>query len=149
MKNIQKRLFLLVYLWASAVIFSGCKKDFEQFNWDTDLSFPVAYGKLTLENLLADSILENNNGNLSLKLKQDLVKVDIEKLIDIPDTLIDSLYSYPINLYFDPGYVYFNKVEKTKLNLSGAQITNAVIKKGKIIFSLSTSIRNLIFDCFS
>jgi hypothetical protein len=141
MKNIQKRLFLLVYLWASAVIFSGCKKDFEQFNWDTDLSFPVAYGRLTLGNLLADSILENNNGNLSLKLKQDLVKVDIEKLIDIPDTLIDSLYSYPINLYFDPGYVYFNKVEKTKLNLSGAQITNAVIKKGKIIFSLSTTLK--------
>lgn len=141
MKNIQKRVFLLVWLWTSAVIFSGCKKDFDQFNWDTDLSFPVAYGKLTLGNLLADSILVNNNGNLSLKLKQDLVKVDIEKLIEIPDTLIDSLYRYPINLYFEPGYVYFNKVEKTKLNLSGAQITNAIIKKGKIIFKLSTTLK--------
>lgn len=141
MKIGQKKLFFYIILWIITIHTNSCKNDFENFNWDTDITLPVAYGKLTLNNLLPDSILQNNGGNLSLNLEQELINVDIEKLISIPDTTIDTTYAFAFNLNFDPGLIYYNTTEKNKLSLSGAQITSAIMNKGKIVFKVSTTLK--------
>jgi len=139
MRGFKHGLFILFFV--CGLIVWQCKPDLKNIQWETDVTLPVAYGKLTLENLVGDTLIKQQDGKLLLQYNQNLINVDAKSLAKIKDTSLVNVYSFPIDLNFSAGTTYYNKTEKTKLNLSGAEITEGIINSGKLIFTIQSTLK--------
>lgn len=75
--------FLLVFS------FQACKLDpNEGINWDADLLTPIAYGKVTLDDLVGDSTFfeAGNNNEAILVFRDTLASTSLSELVELPDT---------------------------------------------------------------
>lgn len=69
------------------VLTTSCKK--EKTVWDTNWSAPLAYGRLTLNDLIDEENLQiNSDGYLSLVIHESVLEFSIDTLIKLPDTTI-------------------------------------------------------------
>ncbi len=91
----KARLSLIV---ASLIlVISGCRRD-EPTRWNVDAAGPVAQGRIGLDDLLADSLLEADGNNLwHLVVRRNLTDFDLDSLVAIPDTTISRKFTIPLN----------------------------------------------------
>jgi hypothetical protein len=91
----KARLSLIV---GSLLLFlSACRRD-EPTRWNVDAAGPVAQGRIGLEDLLADSLLEADGNNLwHLIVRRNLTDFDLDSLVAIPDTTISRKFTIPLN----------------------------------------------------
>src|ERR1043165_6210695 len=87
-----RRIFLIsLALAAAAFIFSSCKKQIATHpSWDASLLTPLLKSSLTLNDLLADSVLQTNADNtVSLVFSNKLYGASLTDLaVKVPDTTI-------------------------------------------------------------
>lgn len=139
-------LKLLCFLFILTQI-SFCKKN-ENTNWDIDLSSPLAFGKLTLVNIIPDSLFEINalTNEVNLKFSQKIIELNLDTLLEIPDTSIFNslkpLFSFTcpantnviptvtndINFYANNVELSLIKIESGKVNISLISNIQGVLK---------------------
>lgn len=91
----KTRLSLIV--GSVLLMLSGCRRD-EPTRWNVDAAGPVAQGRIGLEDLLADSLLEADGNNLwHLIVRRNLTDFDLDSLVAIPDTTISRKFTIPLN----------------------------------------------------
>lgn len=116
------------------VFVASCRRD--EPSWDLDLTAPIAYGSLSLDNLLDDSITcEGADGSLRICYHTEVPGLNSDSLFKIPDTTLHNTYSWP----FPPStltagtLLVNNQPTQTTYALSSAQLIYGILERGKAI----------------
>lgn len=123
---------LLILLIATLI--ASCKK--EDTVWETDWSAPIINDTLTLENLVNDSTILVSSGFYELDLTRTLFDMDINTVVEIPDTTIHAEMdngtwaNFPVNA----GSSIFPTpdIQERELVLEEIQLTKMIMKQGVI-----------------
>ena len=92
--------FIILFLF-----FASCKKESIHPEWDVNLLSPIAKTKLTLNQIVADSLLQvNSDSSISLVYQTPLADIVLDTIAQLPDTSItytaklSTLNIAPINI---------------------------------------------------
>ena len=78
---------LLISIFVVPILLYSCKK--EPTTWDTDWAAPIAYGHLTINDMMPVDYVETNSGGyLSLVIHESVFQFSLDTLIKLPDTTI-------------------------------------------------------------
>ncbi|NRA12511.1 MAG: hypothetical protein HRT57_11210, partial [Crocinitomicaceae bacterium] len=142
MKN---TIFILLLITLAA----SCKK--EQTVWESDWSAPIINDTLTLANLVNDSTLAENSGFYELDLTRTLFDLDINEVVQIPDTTIQEEFTNLgwDNLPINPGASVLGGLqeEEHEMVLEDIQLKKIIIKQGVIEIRIENPLDvNLSFE---
>lgn len=129
--------FGLVLLLA-LTIFSCKKKD---ITWNSDWSLPLVNDTLSLENWVNDSTLGVNSGFYELQLRRLLYDLDINDLIEIPDTTIEQDFTFALSSFIaNPGFTFVSSTEEHNININDVELKVITLRKGYI----DVEVRNVV-----
>jgi hypothetical protein len=129
MKRLKSALFAS---FIGLIFVVSCRRD--DPSWDLDLTAPVAYGSLTLDNLLDDSITSQGaDGSLRIAYHAAVPGISADTLFNIPDTTLHNTYGWLFGpAVLSPGTdLVTNQPTQTTYALSSAQLTYGVLERGK------------------
>ena len=109
----------------------SCRK--ENTSWSTKWSFPIIKDQLSLQNLVGDSLLQNDSSGCKLVYEKTLYRVNLSEYLKIPDTTISSelAINFP-SLNINPGTILSQKNVENEIGIGDAQLKKITVKKGKI-----------------
>jgi len=91
------------YIVAIFFIFSSCRKDDIKPSWDADLLVPIAYSKLSILDILTDSLEKiNNDSSVSIVYQSNIASFTLDTVLKLPDTNFEygaSLEKLSLNPY--------------------------------------------------
>lgn len=98
----KKHAYLLLFFGAFTLVLGACKK--ESTRWNTDWNAPIAYGHLTIENMIPAKFSSvNSDDYLSIVINKPILTFSLDTLLDLPDTTISRRLSTGIpSATFDP-----------------------------------------------
>jgi hypothetical protein len=86
-----------------ALTFTRCSRN-EPTVWDSDVMVPLATGRLTLSNVVDDSMLyADASGLWHVKFERELADFNLDTIVAIDDTTIAVGFELPISGSFNPG----------------------------------------------
>ncbi len=141
-----KNSFLLP-LFVFALCISACLKDRKDPSWDVDVLAPLVRSTLTINNILADSLIQKNpNNSLELVYKYSLSTFTIDSLFKIPDTTVHNPPFYaPVNYTVTPGGAITPVVSNPIFySLGDAQLTQVILKSGKILLTIKSQVKGVV-----
>ncbi|TNF26802.1 MAG: hypothetical protein EP314_05475 [Bacteroidetes bacterium] len=112
----------------------GCKQDIGNAQWDVDVLAPVIKTRLTLADLVADSLfVADAEGALRLKIETPLIDLPLDSILQIPDTSVEKAISLPIALNnVQPGTEIFPLSDETQYDLDQLALKRVVLRSGKL-----------------
>ncbi len=129
--SLLKRHFLLCILASTVLI--GCKQDLANSSWDVDVIAPVIQTRLTMADLLADSLLTaDQEGALRLKVETPLIDLPLDSILKIPDTTISNEIGLPLALTeVQPGTeLPIPLISETQYDLGDLALSNVKLRTG-------------------
>lgn len=139
MMKIKRSVVLLLLL---GFVFTSCKKNLDETNWDIDALTPVFKTTLNINNLLADSLIQENADNsLKLVYNNRFYNFNVDSLLDVPDTTVRSSFKIPFgSINATPGFQLFNSTTDTKYAAKGAALNKLSIKSGTLTFLIKSKV---------
>ena len=142
-----------IFLLLIAVVFlnNSCRKELEKPSWDVDMLVPLLKSTLSVENIVADSLLQTNPDNsLKLVYHNPICDFDLDNMLEVQDTTITTSYSIPFgSLALSPGQTLINNSEETSYSFNGAALSYCIIKKGYCNFEVHSDIKEIIEVTYS
>ncbi|HLG04325.1 MAG TPA: hypothetical protein VI731_12075 [Bacteroidia bacterium] len=139
----KKLLFIL--LAALPALFSSCRKGSP--SWETGLLFPIAYGSISIDNLITDSLItEGADGSVRLVYSTKIAGLT-DSLFEIPDTSIINSYNIPFgSVIFNPGdwITPTNNPTQTTYALGNVELVMGILSEGIITLQLKNDIRRRV-----
>ena len=119
---------LTSFLVVTLALFS-CKK--ETTKWDTDWSAPIAYGHLTIDDMIpVDNLETNSEGYLSLVIHESIFEFSLDTLIKLPDTTIVQKTAIGVpSLAVSPTFVLPDDYDQI-YELGEIQLKRVIIESG-------------------
>ena len=117
----------------------SCKK--EKTSWNIDAATPVAYGNLTLINLVQSNILTQlSDSTLVLSFSDTLFNIQLDTLAKIPDTSIVKPFTIaPLNnVNATPGLAFANQIQDFVYDGIDIIMHKVILKEGQIDFELTS-----------
>ncbi len=134
---ITMRYTLLIL--TTALLFLSCKK--ENTVWETDWSIPVINDTLSLINLVNDSTLTESSGFYNVDLNRTLFDINVNELVEIPDTVISGAYSTPFSTFVvNPGIPFITEEQELELVMNDIQLKEILVKQGTIDVTISNPV---------
>ena len=130
------------------VILFSCKRD-ERTTWQTDLSAPIAEGKITLDQLIADSLLQaDETGLWHLIIERNLTDFNLDSLVEIPDTIIKKNFDVPLlggPFMLPPNTTIISQTENNTLNLNQVQLREIRLKSGSLQYAIKSYVNGHLY----
>ncbi len=131
-------------------LFSSCKQDAGNAEWDIDVLAPVLTTTLTLNDLVDDSLLvSNSDSSLKLVYINNFSNLVIDTLLSIPDTTITNPLSLPLTTTIQPGFNIITVNTQTRYALKDAQLVEAVVREGLTIVNLHNALNTKVIINYS
>lgn len=128
----MKRLLLLIP--AAALVLVACKR--KQAVWESDWQLPLLKDTLRLDKLVEEDFLSVSGGYYELNLDRTIFELDLEDILEIPDTNINYAYAISFqSLPVNPGTNFVNSVEDHVMDLKGAELKKIRVRSGGIAIS--------------
>lgn len=141
MKNIFRNTLILLL----AISFFSCRKELGSASWDIGVSAPLINSSLTINNLLADSLIHTEaDSSLTLVYNNCLYSFSVDSLVNVPDTIKNLPLKYPFVHLFQPGDQILNATDVKNLDLGGAQVTRIIVKSGNVKLSIRSTIHEKV-----
>ncbi|MFM7233958.1 MAG: hypothetical protein ACKOZM_05155 [Flavobacteriales bacterium] len=123
------------------VAFSSCKRT-EPTSWDADVKGPLAYGRLSLANILSDTLLTaDENGLWHVMLDENLTDFDLDSIVQIPDTTITKQYPLFVTGDFPQGFALpISPTQEIRLQLPVVQLKEVHIKSGQLKYRVHSPV---------
>ncbi len=135
---------LIAMTFFSMMVISACKRE-EPTTWTVDALFPIAQGKVSFANLIQDQedyFSLDADGLMHLIYNDTIQALDLDTLVQIPDTNIINAFSLPFaggpfsvpagnELYSDNTNIQFdiNNVELREVHLSSGYLYYELISE--------------------
>jgi hypothetical protein len=130
MRNFQVKGLLLL-CFAAAL---SCKKESDNPQWNVDVLAPLVNSTLDISNLIADSLLQPDSaGIMHVVFDNNLYKTNLDSLVNIPDTVLTTVFSIPASVAVGPGIVIYKDTTKFAFGTNGPQIRIAILRTGTLI----------------
>ena len=143
-KKIYFHIVLLAFIGLS--VFS-CKRQ-EPTSWNTDALGPLVSGRITLQNILGDSLLQADGDDLwHLILHENLTDFSLDSLVALPDTVIRKEFEVPIlggPFTIPGGQVIIEEEEDNLLNINGAELREVILESGFLEYSIRSYINGYL-----
>lgn len=140
----KKGLFVItasILIWASG-LFVSCRKPSP--TWDTNILAPVVNASLSINNLMADSLVQKNaDSSVTLVYNSSLYDMNTDSLVKMPDTTLFYPYGYPFAspTTVNPGqYLIYPNTNTTSYGISTAQIRKATVQNGFVDIEVTSHI---------
>jgi hypothetical protein len=133
-------VFHVLALCLVMLFFQSCKRD-EPTSWEPDVRAPLAYGRLSLNQLLVDSIFQLDEGGLwHVVVDQSLTDFDLDTLVEIPDTTFRLAYPVYIVGSVPQGQVVITTNQQINLNSTTAQFKQVRMKRGRLKYNVISEV---------
>lgn len=122
-----KKILLLTSYF---LLLLSCRKEIKP-SWDVDILAPLLKTTLDINNIIPDSLIQQNADNsLSVVLQEDLTSSSSDIIFQVPDTTLDTtIWLFPSIVY--PCSTIVPPVnDETKYDLNDVQLTQAIIRTG-------------------
>ena len=128
----MKRLFHILLLIISGLIGNSCRREIHTPEWDVDVLAPILSTNFTINDLLADSLLQvNPDQSITLASNTNFYGLTLDSLVSIPDTTIPGGYGLPFGqLVIPPGGNIATLPSSTQYSLNGIQLSKTIIRSG-------------------
>jgi len=122
------------------LVLTSCKQDIGGSQWDVDILAPVIKTKLTMADLVADSLLTaDTEGGLRLSVEMPLIDLPLDSILRIPDTIITKTISLGATLNnIPPGTQLLPLTDATKYNLGDLALKKVVVREGTLKLKVSS-----------
>ena len=132
----------LVYIILISLVLFNCKRK-EDTEWDVDILSPVVKTTITIDDLVADSILSLNPDNsVNLDYKFSFTPIDDQFYFQIPDTALKAKYGFPFlsPLSLPAGTQFVNDPVENELNLRDSKIEYMEIESGEMAYKITSEV---------
>lgn len=131
---------------------TGCKKD-GPASWDVDVSAPLLTSRLTLANLIPDSLQSiAADGAVTLVYRSELFAVDLDTLLGLPDTSFVYPYAFPLvgNDVFNlpAGFPVISQNNLVRFNLPQVELTRLDLNAGQLRIAMRNKIASRVLGEF-
>lgn len=135
MKNMGYRNIIALTILSFLFVFTtNCKK--EKTTWDADFTMPIAQTSLSVNQLIADSLLVTDaNNHLTIVYNNQILNYNIDSLVDIPDTVTTYSLTASGNGNISPGQPIAMSTEVKSFPFEPARITQVDIEQGFLVFN--------------
>lgn len=147
MKRLKSALFAS---FICLIFVVSCRRD--DPSWDLDLTAPIAYGEVTIADLINDSILvAGSDGSLRVSYHDTVPGLTADSLFNIPDTTLDTAYFLPFgSLTLAPnGDIVPNAVTQTQYDLAPVQLVYGVLERGKAKMHMTNDIQKRLLVTYT
>ena len=121
----------------------SCKRE-GSTSWDTDVLAPLANGRITLNEIVLDSLLYADENSLwHFRFHEDLTDFDLDTLVEIPDTVITKSFVVPLTggpFTIPPGQVIISEQENNLINANDVLLKEVRMKSGYLMYSVKSYI---------
>jgi hypothetical protein len=110
----------------------SCRRD--DPSWDLDLTAPIAYGSMSINDVLDDSITcIGADGSLRICYRASIPGINSDSLFSIPDTTLYNPYAWPFGPsdLFPNQLLVGNQATQTTYQLGSAQLLYGILERGK------------------
>ncbi len=117
------------------LLLNSCKQDLNNSSWDVDVLAPVIHTRLTMADLLADSLLvADAEGALRLKIETPLIDLPLDSILQIPDTTVKEAIGLPLPLNnVQPGtQIPIPLSSETQYDLGELALSSVVLRTGRL-----------------
>jgi hypothetical protein len=133
-----------IYVFLTVLLLFSCKKELNRPTWEVDVSVPVIFSSMGIENLIPDSLLSSDsNGEVSLVFNQSVFKLNLDTLLNLPDTTVADTFSIPPpfpSVSINPGQTIITNTENKRFDLDEIELTSVKIRSGETSFFISSTI---------
>jgi len=147
MENARTHGLVALVLTIISVAGSGCRKEGTRPQWDVDLLAPLVRTALTIRDVLPDSVLTiGAAGSLTLLYRTDLFVLDLDTLLNAPDTSFIYAYVLPLpdSLNFPPGTTFFSENDVTEFDLQDLALRDLELREGTLQLSLKNMVSSTV-----
>ncbi len=141
----------ILYTLLAIALFFSCKRK-EDTSWDVDVISPVVKTTLTIDDLVADSILSINPDNsVVLDYKFSFSPVEDEFFFKIPDTALKEAYGFPFlsPISLSPGFQFISDPAENSFDLNDAKIEYMEIQSGEMAYRIESEIAERTFYTYT
>ena len=131
--------------------FSACKKENSKPQWDIEVIGPLLHASLGIGQLIGDSnIAATSNGAQYLSFDTLLSKFNIDSLFQVADTTIPTVVIFPpFSATIHPNIPFYSNNNNIKLGISGVELKQAIISKGKIKLEIKNTMHSKIIFVYT
>ena len=107
---------------------SSCSQE-DQTSWDIDVLAPLAETRLSVSDLIADSLIVNASGDpILIRYENQFNLIPSDSLYYIPDTSFSSSLILPFNLNLPAGFEVVDLSQLVRFNYKDVQLSEAIIE---------------------
>ena len=141
----------LILLFAAALTLASCKQDIAGSQWDVDVLAPVIKTKLTMADLVADSLLTaDSEGGLRLSVEMPLIDLPLDSILKIPDTTIEKGISFDFAFNdIAPGTELLPLTDATQYDLGDLALKKVVVREGTLKLKVSSVLETKVEFVYS
>ncbi len=108
----------------------SCRK--EPTSWNSDWNIILIQDTLDMENLVTDTILGvNADGSYHLLINRDILNLNMEDIVAIPDTVIAHSVNIPVSVSVPAGSQFIDQVEDNTFNFDGLELKKIIVNSGR------------------
>lgn len=117
----------------------SCRK--EPASWNSDWNLVLIQDTLKLDNLVTEEILGvNSNSSYHLLINRNLLDLNINDVVALPDTLIEQTINIPVAISVPPGIQFIDQIENNEFNFQGLELKRVILNEGRAMVKISSPI---------
>ena len=133
---------------------TGCRKDNGPASWDIDVLAPVVTTRFTISDILPDSLQSiDGQGAITLVYSEELFAVDIDTVLDIPDTAFIYPYAFPLpgndSFNLPAGFPVISENNLIRFDLPDIALRRLDIRSGVMDLRMKNMMTSLVLGTFS
>jgi len=126
---------ILLHAFVTVILFS-CKKESDHPQWDVDILAPLVISTLDISNLINDTLLQSDTNHvLHLVYEKNLYNLNLDSIINIPDTVLTNALSFPLFVNIGPEITFYNNTTQLVFGTNGPQLRRAILRHGTLIMT--------------
>ena len=146
------RVALLGLLFLSTLF--GCKKEADGPSWDVDLLAPLVSTRFTIADIVPDSVQSiGTDGSITLVYTEELFAVDLDTVLEIPDTNFRYPYAFPLvgndAFTLPAGFPVISQNNLLRFNLPDLELSRLVVKEGSLELRMRNKIASRVLGRFT
>lgn len=108
----------------------SCRK--EPTSWNSDWNIILIQDTLDMENLVTDTILGvNADGSYHLLINRDILNLNMEDIVAIPDTVIAHSVNIPVSVSVPAGSQFIDQIEDNTFDFDGLELKKIIVNSGR------------------